>query len=391
MNVRRAAIAVASVAVLSIPVMLIADRPSADAAPSLSEVESKAAAARAKEAVLTSEISKYSARIRGVETRLAPIEARLNQLNAEVAGLESRRKQLTEEVDAEQRRLDILVARLNNQREALGKRLSSAYRRGDPSVIQILVQSGSLSTAISARENLERAMVGDEKLIQLTRKDANTSLRLRKELQAKRNEVWQNEKRTKEARAEQKVTFDRVNSEKVNLEVAKQSRTQLLAKVKGDRRVLEKEATNLRARSLRLQNEINRANASLPPTTTVSGNGTFAWPVSGSVTSPFGPRWGRMHEGIDIASPGGTPIGASADGTVVVAGWQGGYGNLVVVSHGSLSTAYAHMSRVGVSVGQHVTRGQTLGAVGCTGHCYGDHVHFEVRTSSGAVNPIPYM
>ncbi len=391
MNVRRAAIAVASVAVLSIPVMLVADRHSAEAAPSLSQVESKAAAARAKEAVLTSEISKYSARIRGVEARLAPIEARLSQLNAEVAALETRRRQLTAEIDAEQKRLDALVTRLRNQRAALAERLSSAYRRGDPSVIQILVQSGSLSTAISARENLERAMVGDEELIQSTRKDANASLRARNQIQAKRSEVWQNEKRAREARAEQKVTFDRVNSEKLNLEAAKQSRTQLLAKVKVDRRDLEKHAQNLRARSLRLQNEINRASASLPPSAPVSGNGTFAWPVSGPVTSPFGPRWGRMHEGIDIASPGGTPIGASADGTVIVAGWQGGYGNLVVVSHGSLSTAYAHMSRVNVSVGQRVTRGQTLGAVGCTGHCYGDHVHYEVRSSGRAVNPIPYM
>jgi len=370
--------------------MLTADW-DAEAAPSLSEVESKAAAARAKEAVLTSEISKYSQRIRGVETRLAPIEARLNQLTAELTALQTRRRELTAEIDAEQKRLDVLVVRLQNQQAALAKRLSSQYRRGEPSVVQILVQSGSLSTAISARASMERVVNEDGDLITSTRKDANESLAARNRIQAKRREVYKNEKRVAEAEAEQRVTFDRVNSERITLVSAKQARTQLLSKIKVDRRDLEAEATNLRARSLRLANEINRASASLPSSTPVSGNGTFAWPVSGAVTSPFGWRWGRMHEGIDIAASGGNPIGASADGTVIVAGWQGGYGNLVVVSHGTLATAYAHMSRVNVSVGQRVTRGQTLGAVGCTGHCYGDHVHFEVRVNGSAVNPIPYM
>jgi murein DD-endopeptidase MepM/ murein hydrolase activator NlpD len=98
-----------------------------------------------------------------------------------------------------------------------------------------------------------------------------------------------------------------------------------------------------------------------------------------------------MHEGIDIGAPTGAPIGASAAGTVVVAGWSGGYGNLVVVSHGSISTAYAHMSRIGVSVGQSVSRGTVLGAVGCTGHCFGAHVHFEVRVNGVPHNPVNYL
>lgn len=391
MNVRHVAVAVASVAVLSVPVMLVADRQKAEAAPSLSDVESKAAAARAREAVLTSEVSKYSQRIRGVEARLAPIEARLNQLTAELDGLQTRRRELTEEIDAEQKRLDALIARLQNQQGALAQRLSSAYRRGDPSIIQILVQSGSLSTAISARATMERLVDGDGDLIQSTRHDAKDSEATRNRIQAKRREVWQNEKRVAEAQAEQKVTFTRVAAEKSSLVSAKAARTKLLAKVKGDRRELEAEAKDLRARSLRLANEINRQSSSLPSSTPVSGNGTFAWPVSGPVTSPFGWRWGRMHEGIDIGVPAGRPIGASADGTVIVAGWQGGYGNLVVVSHGTLATAYAHMSRINVSNGQRVTKGQTLGAVGCTGNCFGDHVHFEVRVNGSAVNPIPYL
>jgi murein DD-endopeptidase MepM/ murein hydrolase activator NlpD len=118
----------------------------------------------------------------------------------------------------------------------------------------------------------------------------------------------------------------------------------------------------------------------------------FSWPVSGPITSTFGMRWGRMHEGVDIGVPAGTPIAAAAGGTVIVAGWEGGYGNLVVVDHGNgLSTAYGHQSRIAVSAGQVVGRGSILGYVGCTGHCFGDHLHFEVRVNGAAVDPLRYL
>ena len=115
------------------------------------------------------------------------------------------------------------------------------------------------------------------------------------------------------------------------------------------------------------------------------------WPVSGPVVSGFGMRWGRMHNGLDIAVGYGTPIAASAGGNVIFAGWMGGYGNFVIVDHGGgLSTAYAHMSSIGVGGGG-VSQGQVLGYVGCTGHCFGPHLHFEVRVNGSAVDPLGYL
>jgi murein DD-endopeptidase MepM/ murein hydrolase activator NlpD len=103
-------------------------------------------------------------------------------------------------------------------------------------------------------------------------------------------------------------------------------------------------------------------------------------------------RWGRMHEGIDIAAGYGTPIAAAASGTVITAGWEGGYGNLIVIDHGNgLATAYAHQSSFAVGYGAHVSQGQTIGYVGCTGHCYGPHLHFEVRVNGTPVDPLGYL
>jgi murein DD-endopeptidase MepM/ murein hydrolase activator NlpD len=123
----------------------------------------------------------------------------------------------------------------------------------------------------------------------------------------------------------------------------------------------------------------------------VSASGLI-WPVNGPVVSPFGTRWGKMHEGIDIAAGTGTPIAAAAGGTVVYAGWEEGYGNFVVIDHGDgLATAYGHQSRIAVSNGATVGQGQTIGYVGCTGHCFGPHLHFEVRVNGAPQDPLRYL
>jgi hypothetical protein len=115
----------------------------------------------------------------------------------------------------------------------------------------------------------------------------------------------------------------------------------------------------------------------------------LAWPARGPIGSPFGPRWGRMHEGIDIDVPYGTAIHVAAPGRVVEAGWEGGYGNFVVVDHGrGISTAYGHQSRIAVRWGQVLAPRQVVGYVGCTGSCTGPHVHFEVRIAGVPIDPL---
>lgn len=109
-------------------------------------------------------------------------------------------------------------------------------------------------------------------------------------------------------------------------------------------------------------------------------------------TSGFGRRWGRAHEGIDMAGAMGSPIYATADGTVVHAGWENGYGNLVRIKHDfGIETRYGHMSKIKVSVGEKVSRGDRIGDMGNTGRSTGTHLHYEVRTNGSAVNPMTFI
>ncbi|MEO0520971.1 MAG: peptidoglycan DD-metalloendopeptidase family protein [Cyanobacteria bacterium P01_A01_bin.116] len=119
----------------------------------------------------------------------------------------------------------------------------------------------------------------------------------------------------------------------------------------------------------------------------------YIWPTQGTVTSGYGWRWGRMHRGVDVAGPVGTPIVAAASGVVEQAGWNsGGYGNLVEIRHpdGSL-TRYAHNNSLNVSAGQSVRQGQQIAEMGSTGYSTGPHLHFEVHQGGGAVNPVAYL
>jgi murein DD-endopeptidase MepM/ murein hydrolase activator NlpD len=134
-----------------------------------------------------------------------------------------------------------------------------------------------------------------------------------------------------------------------------------------------------------------------PARATRSRHATALWvrPVSAPITSPYGPRWGGWHPGVDFGAHYGAPIHAVGAGTVIGAGYlsgEGGYGQIVLVRHSAgVITAYAHMSRVFAHAGQRVKAGDVLGLVGATGHVTGPHLHFEVRLNGVKVNPVPWL
>jgi murein DD-endopeptidase MepM/ murein hydrolase activator NlpD len=353
--------------------------------------------ARSRESVLTSEVQGYTDRIRTLETRLEPLRQRSARLDAELAALRERLDDLTRRLRLEQRRLADALAELALREEVLGARLRDLYARGEPDPVLVLLESGSLSEAVAAADLLEVIVDRDRDLAETIKRYAEEVRRTRDAIAEVRAEVA-------DAEAKAEVAAERARAVKADLEreqagVRKllSGRRALLDSVRGDREEIEAEARDLEKRSSALANEIRKAQGLVraPSGAIAVGPASSAglvWPVNGAITSGFGPRWGRMHEGLDIAGGSGTPIAAAATGTVISAGWSGGYGQLVVLDHGNgLSTAYAHLSSISVAPGQTVPQGSAVGGMGTTGHSTGVHLHFEVRVNGAAVDPLGYL
>ena len=208
---------------------------------------------------------------------------------------------------------------------------------------------------------------------------------------------------------ERRAALATLVAERDRLAAARADRQQTLASLVVDRQAWESEAEQLEDESRQLAALVtapvpaaSSAPAAAPssagdghqqtPVAAASSSGGFAWPIQGTITSPFGPRWGRLHSGLDIAAPAGTPVRAAAAGTVTYAGWMGDYGMIVVIDHGNgRSTAYSHNGSIAVTQGQTVSQGQTIAGVGCTGSCTGNHVHFEIRIGGTPVDPLGYL
>jgi murein DD-endopeptidase MepM/ murein hydrolase activator NlpD len=170
----------------------------------------------------------------------------------------------------------------------------------------------------------------------------------------------------------------------------------LLHSVHGEAHDLHEDIRAMQAQQAKIEAQIRSAQGGFGsiPAGPIRGGGRFIWPVNGPITSPFCERraWEACHPGIDIGVASGTPIRAAGTGTAVIAGWVSGYGNYTCIDHGGgFSTCYGHQSSIRVSVGQHVTQGQVIGLSGCTGLCFGPHLHFEVRINGAVTNPVNYL
>src|SRR5262249_20332724 len=188
-----------------------------------------------------------------------------------------------------------------------------------------------------------------------------------------------------------------VTAQRDNFPDARNQRQDLLGGVKADRIQNQEDVAALARENERITSQIAGSSGgggggAAGPIR--AGGGGLIWPVNGPITSPFCERraWEACHPGIDIGVASGTPIRAAASGRVIIAGPEGGYGNYTCIQHaGPLSTCYGHQSSIGVSVGQSVSQGQVIGLSGCTGLCFGPHLHFETRINGSVVNPMNYL
>lgn len=369
----------------------------------IASLQAEIEASKKQEGVLTSQLSSIASELDGAQAAVDAAQSSLASLEADLAGAQSRLEELTALLDEQTRSLERLQAEYARAMEILEARVRAMYIAETPDVLSFLVSAASFDDIIDNVEFLGRIGAQDKRIARQVKQAKERAAAERratvktKRLQADMVSVIS--ARTSEARA----VRDRLASNRDTLARARTLKQSALSESQESRANYLNEVEALAAQSAALAARIQAAQASPAsaspgsPSPGSTGSGApsasgLIWPVNGPVTSGFGLRWGRLHEGIDIAAPAGTPIRAAATGTVIYAGWLSGYGNIVVLDHGNgLSTAYAHDSSILVRVGQLVAQGQTVALVGSTGNATGSIVHFEVRVNGTAVDPLGYL
>jgi len=347
--------------------------------------------ANEREGVLTSQLSAVVSELEAAQSAVDQAEGALGQLEAELATEQARLERLTARLRAQTTRLKQLQAEHAKAVSILEARVRAIYIEDSPDVLSFLVSASSFDDLIDNYEFLERIGLQDRRIA--------TQVETAKRKAAEERRATVHTRRLSAASvavitaktADARSVRDELAAGRDTLLAARRLKQSALSSARDSRAEQLAEVEALAAQSAALAAAIRDAQAGSTGSGAPSAAG-FIWPVNGPVVSGFGMRWGRMHEGIDIAAALGTPIHAAASGTVIHAGWLGGYGNLVVVDHGDgLATAYAHASAILVAVGQQVSQGDTLSLVGSTGNSTGPHLHFEVRVNGSAVDPLLYL
>ena len=347
-------------------------------------------------------VSEYQSQLEWVNANLRAAKDQLESVNASLAQAKAELKQTENELQQEQ-------DNLNTQVDAYSNRLRENYINGSVSLLDVILQSTSMEDFITRSYYMEKILEYDNNMIDTI----NDSIAKIEEKKAEQEQ----QKSDMEALQAAKETAV------AELESAQSEKYSLLANAKEEKAQAEDEYDAMLADSKALTSEINsliakqkaeaakraqqQANSGSSGSSGSSsggyqtGTGSYGWPLpSGyrTITSPYGMRMHptkhvyKMHTGIDISAPGGTSIYAADSGTVILARYYGSYGNCVIIDHGNnVVTLYGHMSRLGVSAGQSVSRGQTIGYVGSTGASTGNHLHFEVRVGGSCVSPWGYV
>ncbi|MGH2963324.1 MAG: murein hydrolase activator EnvC family protein [Solirubrobacterales bacterium] len=349
--------------------------PAQDPQSELDAKESELDQAQSKRGVLSTEIERYSSEI--------------SQLEGEVAALRNREALVQEELDQKQAELDterehleVLRARLKRSVDLLEERLVAIYKSDTPDVVTVVLESDGFTDLVERYEYLNRIEEQDSDIINRVRDLRNATKNAVQRIRAARDEI---------AAKKRELTRTRVSLEarEAELESARASRQDTLSEIDAGIKRLEGDIGDLESE---IQQQLQAsATPTLPAGPVRGGSGEMIWPVNGTVSSPFGMRWGRLHAGIDISAPSGTPIRAAQSGSIALAAPTGGYGNYTCVDHGGgLSTCYAHQSSFAKTSGS-VSQGEVIGYVGCTGSCFGDHLHFEVRVNGQPTDPLGYL
>lgn len=318
---------------------------------------------------------------------LARAETRLDAADARLAGTQARLDAKAKELERSKRLLDLTVERLE-------LRAVSMYKHGPASLVDFVVEADDLRDLVRKFSFAVHLADTDNRILHDVQEEKEAILRAWEVIDDLRGDQAEEVARQRAERDRVAGIKRVVDGERAAVASELQEQYAELGDVEAQKRKYSQETQQLRSESASIAAFL-RGRTDTPPTVSPKG---MSWPVRGPVTSGFGwrthPIFGaqRFHAGIDVGAPTGTAIGAAASGQVIFAGQKPGYGSHVIVYHGGgISTLYGHMSSIGAGNGAQVTRGETIGAVGCTGYCTGPHLHFEVRVNGEPRDPMGWL
>jgi murein DD-endopeptidase MepM/ murein hydrolase activator NlpD len=393
----RLALAALPAATAALVALLVA-APAAPAEELQSKLEDKEARlsdVEERQGVLTTTISGYRDRIERLTAEVAALRTEEEAVRTRLAAKQAELDSAVAELDVAKKHLAVVRARLHRALVALRERLVAMYETGTPDVLSLILQSDGYDELATRTEYLERIHGMDEAVVGRVRDLRNQVRNTVARLRSAKNRI----ESARDAIAAEKDALvsarQAVQGRQAKLVATREQREEALAKIDSTAEELHDDVASLQGEIAAQLAGYGSAPLPAGPIVPGSSGSGLIWPVNGAVVSGFGMRWGRMHEGIDIAVPAGTPIRAAASGTVILLEGEaesGGYGNFTCLDHGGgLQTCYAHQSAFAVGSGQSVDQGEVIGYVGCTGHCYGDHLHFEVRVNGAPTDPLGYL
>lgn len=345
---------------------------------------------QAKQKELESQQADIKSRLATIRERAASAQEELDTINGLVENLQAQVDTLNASIEATEAEISALEAeiavreaQIDENYDSFKERLRMMYMSGDlTGGLEVLLSTESYDDLLTRMYYIEKMAEHDQAIIDAITVDKATFEDQIVTVEAKRV-----------ALDEQRVTL---NAKKTELDEEKAAAEKLLAEIEEDQKALEEEQKKIDEKMTVAKAQLDAliaAEAKKDVGSSYVGGG-FKWPAPGygHITSPYGPRWGKLHKGIDIGSPMGAKIVASNEGKITTSAYNSSYGNYVIINHGGgYMTVYAHLSKRLVSVGQYVAKGQTIGLCGSTGHSTGPHLHFEIRVNGKAVNPQKYV
>jgi len=369
-----------------------------------STLESRIKAERVKAQAISTRLHAKRAELHSVTLQYNDLQHQLGETTVAIGVVSNRIDSLQTQQSSTQRRIDWNTIQLDAARQSLQlhdkllkRRLVDVYEYGDLTYMSALLASRSFSEFVERWEDLRLLIAANQRTVRARKAAQARVAAIEADLENTRMELQQQEQAQEEARSQ----LDSLADERRNLvELASMRRRSVASQVAQIESLSAAEEAELESLIVEREREIEaeRRAEGIAGGVESGGGGMFSWPVTGTITSPFGWRSNpfggapEFHQGLDIAAPMGTTVTAAASGTVIMAQWYGGYGNYILIDHGGgYSPGYGHLSAIYVSNGQSIQRGQAIGAVGSTGQSTGPHLHFEVRIAGKPVDPAPRL